>query len=128
MIGTLGDVVFEASTEKVLTFNGFQRTGDSRIEEHAVIGRKPVPEFVWPSLETVSLSIRLDAALGINPRDEIKKHRDARDAGAILQLTIGGDFLGDWVISKLAEEHRRIDNRGNVLVAEVSLSLLAVPS
>lgn len=126
MIGTLGDIVFETSAEKLLTFDGLMRTGEARLEEHAVIGRKPVIEYVGPALDKVSFNMRLDVMHGVNPRDEIKRLRDALGAGLVLPLTIGGEFYGDFSIASLNEDNRRIDNRGNVLVAEVSISLTEV--
>lgn len=126
MIGTLGGIIFETSMEKVLTFTGLTRTGEPRFEEHAVIGRKPVIEYLGPALDKATLAIRLDVGHGVNPKTEIKKLRDAMGTGEVLPLTIGGEFYGDWLISQLTEDNRTIDNRGNILVAEVSLSLVEV--
>lgn len=126
MLGTLGEIVFETSAEKLLTFRDLSRTGEARVEEHAVIGRKPVIEYIGPALDKVSLMVRLDVAHGVIPRDEIKRLRDSLNAGEVLPLTIGGEFFGDWIITQITEGNHRMDNRGNVLIAEVTISLTEV--
>lgn len=123
MIGTLGSAVFETSTDKVFTWNSFSRSGSARYEEHAVVGKKPVLELIGPGLESLSISMRFDVALGINPIVEINKLRESRDNGDILPMTIGGKYLGDWVIESLSEEWQRTDNKGNLLVASVQFNL-----
>lgn len=126
MIGSLGDVIFTSSTERVLTFRAFERAGGPRVEEHAVIGRKPVLEVVGPGLSSIGFSIRMDAFLGVDPSRELGKLREALEAGEALPLSIGGEYLGRWLITEASETHTRHDGKGGVLVAEVSLSLLEV--
>lgn len=126
MIGALGEIVFETSAEKLLTFRDLSRTGEARVEAHEVIGRKPVIEYIGPALDKVSLMVRLDVSHGIVPLDEIKRLRAMLNAGEILPLTIGGEFFGDWIITQISEGNHRVDNRGNVLIAEVTISLTEV--
>lgn len=126
MIGTLGNAVFQSSTQKVYTFTGLGRSGEARYEEHKVVGKKPVLELIGPGLESISFGMRFDVALGINPIVEINKLREARDAGAVLPMTIGGKFLGDWVIESFSDSWERVDNFGNVLVATVQINLKEV--
>lgn len=126
MIGTLGNAVFEASTDKVYTFNGLSRSGQARYEEHKVVGKKPVLELIGPGLEQISFSMRFDVRLGINPIAEIDKLREARDEGAVVSMTIGGKFLGDWIIEDVGDSWERTDNKGNVLVATVQITLKEV--
>ena len=123
MIGTLGDAVFQASTDKVYTFQGLGRSAPGRYQQHDVVGQKPVLEFIGPGLEQISFDMRFDVGLGINPIAEIDKLRAARDAATIMPLTIGGSFLGDWIIEDVKDSWDRVDNRGTLLVASVSVSL-----
>lgn len=126
MIGTLGDTVFTVSTDRVFTFRGLSRSGAPRIEEHAVIGRKPVLEFSGPGLEQVTFSIRLDAFLGVNPMEEIKQIRSARDLGKIQSLVIAGEYWGRWIIMSAEETHSRHDGSGRLIVADISITLKEV--
>lgn len=45
MIGTLGAIVFQASTEVVMTFKELSRSGQARIHKHMVISQKPRQAF-----------------------------------------------------------------------------------
>lgn len=123
MIGSFGRTAFVASSDQVRTFRDMQKTNQPRFAEHAVIGKKPVIEFVGPSLNEFTFNIRLDVALGINPRTEIDQLSDIRDAGQAQPLVIGGKFEGNYVIQSMAESRNYFDNRGNILVAVISLTL-----
>lgn len=126
MIGTLGEAVFEVSIDRVFTFRDFSRSGSPRLEEHAVIGRKPTLEYVAPGLNEISFSIRLDRFLGVDPEKELEKIREAMEQGQIIPLIIGGKYLGRWVITKADEKHSRHDGAGKIVVAEVSIALKEV--
>lgn len=126
MIGTLGRIVFQVSSGKVLTFRDFNRSGAARIEEHNVIGRKPTLEYVGPGLDQITFTVQLNRTLGINPKNELEAFKEARETGQILSLIIGGDYLGRWIIANTEELHRRHDGRGRILVAEISLTLREV--
>ncbi|MBE0470521.1 MAG: phage tail protein [Methyloprofundus sp.] len=123
MIGSLGTIAFSASSDKVNTFSGFSKTGEARYSEHALSGKKPLLEFIGPGLEKISFTMRLDVGLGVNPKTEIKKLIDLRDAGEASILCIGGEFIGMFVIKSLAENHKAIDNAGRLLLADINVSL-----
>lgn len=124
MIGTLGDIVFKVSSDQVLTFQNLARNSGGRYHKHQVVAQKAKLEFLGAELETIKLPVRLDVGLGINPLNEITRVKEYVNAGARLALIIGGKFLGDWVIETFDESWDKIDNRGNLLVANVNLNLL----
>lgn len=123
MIGTLGDIVFEASEDKILTFQELQRSNSARYHEHNVIGKKPVIEFLGPGLDQVTMPIRLDVAHGVYPNKIITALKDYKHRGDRLQLVIGGHLFGDFVVEQVSENRQRHDNKGNCLVATVNLTL-----
>lgn len=123
MIGTLGDVVFEVSSQKVLTFQSIQRNAKARYQRHNVISTKPVLEFVGDDLDEIPLSIRLDATKGINVLAEITRLRDHKTNGERLTLIIGGNVLGDFIIESVNDTWERII-KGEPLIARVNLSLI----
>ena len=88
MIGTLGDVVFETSSEKIRTFDNMKRDGSARWTAHEVMSNKPVLEFIGPDIEQISFSMRLDVALGINPTAELETLREVRDKGEAVKLIL----------------------------------------
>ena len=123
MIGTLGRAVFSASSFRLFTPSGMTRNGSPRIEEHQVIGKKAVLEFIAPGLDAFSFTIRLDVMHGVVPLEELEKLRDARDNGKILPFTMAGKYLGDWLITDMSESWKHVDGRGRILVAEAQVSL-----
>jgi hypothetical protein len=122
-LGALGDVVFEASAEKVRTWQDMKRSGEARWATHEVFAGKPVKEFIGPGLDTITLQVRLDARLGLVPLDEVKALRRLRDTGAVNQLTLGGELVGDYTVKSLSEDQRRFDPAGVLVTVVVDLTL-----
>ncbi len=90
---------------------------------HEVYGNKPLREFIGPGLDSISMTVRLDLAQGVVPRDELRQMRDQRDKGNVLQFTVGGELVGEYTIADLNEEWRRVDANGVLTVAVVTLKL-----
>lgn len=125
MIGLLGTVIFTVSTEKVLTFDDFKRDGSARWATHEVHGIKPVSEFIGPGLDQISLTIRLDASLGVSPKMQIDTLRDYRDTGQVIPLVIGDAPVGNgkYTVQSISEDWTRIDGRGFLVAAVLSIQL-----
>lgn len=123
MIGTLGDVVFQVSTDKVLTFQSLQRTGRARYQKHNVISTKPVLEFVGDDLDEIPLTITLNQNLGIKVVSEITRLRDYKSNGERLALIIGGRVFGYFVIEEVQDSWDRVSNLGECMLATVNLNL-----
>ncbi|KYD02630.1 hypothetical protein B4102_0224 [Heyndrickxia sporothermodurans] len=124
-IGSFGDIVFETSTKKKLTFNEFERSGSARWNDHEIIGQKPKSEFSGPGLDEINITILLRAELGINPKKQLDKMRSMKDKGTAKSFVLGGKAISSnyWVIQQLVESYKTVDNRGNILTSEVTLSL-----
>lgn len=123
MIGYFGNTVFETSSQRVFTFRGMSVSSQARYATHELIGKKPLLEFIGPGLKTVSLPIRLDLSLGVNPLEEINNLAAVRDAGEALPLVIGENYIGDFVLKSMSEDHRHLSNTGVLIVADITLSL-----
>ena len=123
MIGTLGNIAFEVSADKIRTFQQLQRNGSVRYQKHDVISTKPTLEFVGADLDEIPLTVRLDVTKGVKPLQEITAMRDSMNNGNRLTLVIGGNVFGDFVIEKITDTWERVDNRGRLLIATVNLSL-----
>lgn len=128
-IGSLGDVVFEASSEKVKTLRDMQRQGSARFATHEIIGKKPLREFLGPGLEKITFQMQFSAGLGVDPASEMKALRELRDKGEALEFVLGGSTVGSelWTIEDLSEDWSRIDGRGKVIFANVSITLQEYP-
>ena len=125
MIGAFGEVNFLVSNEKIRTFDDFVRTCAGRWAEHAVIGKKPLSQFVGPGLDTVSFTMRFSVFNGLNPRVEMDRLVTIERSGKPYTLTIGSKGLGTykWTISSLRENLINVDNQGNVLIADIEIEL-----
>lgn len=125
IIGSFGVIVFEVSTDKIQTYDEFQRTNSPRWQEHSIIGQKPILEFEGPGVDTISFNIVLRADLGVNPEEQLVKLRKFARWGQKALFIRGNQPISTnyWVIDSLIEKHRNIDKLGNVLTIEVELNL-----
>lgn len=128
MIGYLGSIVFTVSAENVKTFDSMQRSGSVRWSEHAIHGKKPVLEFVGPNADSLRFTMRLDVALGVNPIEEIKEMRQLMNDGEVLPLVLAEKYVSDFAIESIDDSWLHVDNRGNILVADISVSLKEYPN
>lgn len=128
-IGSFAGVTFEVSSNKILTFEQFARSGDARWSNHEINLKKPMPEFMGPNLETLSLSIRLNAHQGVNIESEIAKLRTFRDQGKVGTFVLGTKPITSnyWYIESLSESYRNIDGKGRIISAEVNLTIKEYP-
>lgn len=120
MIGSFGEVVFEVSADKVLTPTEISRTTASRWTNHEVLGKKPVSEFVGPGLDTVSLTLILNAYLGVNVKQTMDKLLDYCRTGEAHTLVIG-DVIGvdRWKITTVTQNWAHLDGAGHVISGSV---------
>ena len=125
MLGTLGNVEFTVSENMIRTFRDLTFTHSASYAEHKIIGRKTLLEFTGINASSCSMKIFLDAQLGVNPADELRKLYEAMNNHEALAFTLGGQVMGGglWVIDTLNESHSIIGAGGQLLRAEVNLSL-----
>ena len=77
-IGTLGDIVFKVSANKVRTFDDLKIDSKTNYAKHTRHLKKPLLEFQYNDADTASLTIYLSAFLGVNPKkmqNKIDKYR-----------------------------------------------------
>ena len=125
MIGSFGEVVFEVSAERIRTFRDFQIQHSAKYTEHAIHGRKGLLEFTGLSASSASLNIRLDAGLGINPKEELNTLHEILTKHEALPFILDGEPQGDglWVLESIGENYEIIDNHGTAIAVEVSIKL-----
>ena len=125
MIGSLGEVVFEVSSDLVRTFRDFQVQRSAKFSEHAIHGGKALLEFTGLAPASMSLSIRLDAGLGVNPKEELEALREILTNHEAVPFILDGEPQGDglWVLEGLDESYEVIDNQGTFIALDVSLKL-----
>lgn len=122
-IGSLGDIVFEASTDKVHSFNSLTKTSKSKYAEHEIIGDKPKLAYIGEELDEYSMEIALKKSLGVDPDSAVSALEQYRADGEVVVLMLGKSVKGQVVITGLKTEYRHVDNNGTVHTINASLSL-----
>ncbi len=124
-IGSFGDVIFEVSTDKILTFNDLEKKSSAKWNEHSIAGNKAKLEFDGPGLTDLSYNILLRAEFGINPMKEMAKLNKMNDRGEAHHFVLGQKpiMTNKFVIADITEKLRNIDQNGNVFTIEVTVSL-----
>lgn len=126
-IGTLGDIVFSVSKSQVSTFDGMKWDSSAQYATHNRHLQDVLLEFTGTDADKISFSMYFSVFLGINPMTEITKLLNAERSGKVMRLVIGSKAYGKgkWVITGTGKNLERFDNKGNLLVAKVDVSLLA---
>lgn len=122
-LGSLGELPFTCSYDKVRTFSDLTRELSARWTEHEVIGQKPLLEYIGPGLMTASLKMRFDVSLGIAPEEGLDRLKRMMENKQYKTLIIGGETLGRFVIESISEERKFHAGDGLCLVAEATVSM-----
>ena len=124
-IGSLGDVVFEVSSDKVRTFNDLQVQLKANYMEHAIHGKKGLLEFTGFAASTMTITIDLLASLGVVPKDELTGLEEILTNHEAVPFILNGEPQGDnlWVLESLSESYPVINNKGELISVRVTLNL-----
>jgi phage protein U len=123
-VGYFGDVIFSTSDKRILSFRDFKMDASSNWGEHKRNGLKSQWEFLGPGAGKVSFAIELDAAYGVNPRDELNKLIEYAEKGYVTTLMIGGRNVGSkWRLTNVSSVWDNIMNEGELVKASVTLTL-----
>lgn len=124
-IGAFGDLVFEVSIEKVLTYDDYKRESKSRYAKHDLINQTSVLEWLGTELEEISFKMTFTVSLNVNPAEETEKVRQMCLDGVADYLVLGNTIIGDnlWIIESVSEAAVAWDNSGNILVSTVDVKM-----
>lgn len=127
--GTMGDVLFMASSLYTHTFSDFSRDTSGRWAEHEIIGSKPVSEYLGPNTDKVRFKIHLSADLGISPDMAAKKLRRMCERGQVFAVVIGGRPLSNelWSLETVGESKEYYDGWGQTVAATMDVTLREYP-
>lgn len=125
VIGTWGDITFAVSRNQIKTFDGLKWDSGAKYSTHDRHLKEPLLEFMGTDVESMTFTMFFSAFLGVNPIAEVSKMLKAMRRGEVHRLVIGPKAYGTnkWVITKLSNSLNRYDNRGNLLVAKVSVTM-----
>lgn len=123
-VGYFGDIIFQTSDKKILSFRDLKLNASSSWGEHKRNGRKSEWEFLGPNAEKISLVIVLDANFGVDPRTLIEKLTEYVESGKINILVIGGRRVGTkWRATGLSSAWGHLMSDGKLVKASVTLTI-----
>lgn len=124
-VGTLGQIVFEVSDKKILTFNGMTREVSGRWAEHEVMGVKPKPEFLGAGNQKIVLPITLSAGLGVRPRKMLELVESMVESGNAEYLIINCRPVGrnPFRLTGSSEEWGHMYRHGELAKASLTITL-----
>lgn len=123
MIGIFAGISFTVSEGQVQTFQNMSRDTSARWTSHEVIGEKPKQEFLGPDLDGGSFTLHLTAWRGVNPLQLAEQLQKFCLNGEYANLIIGGRNMGKYLIESIGETYEIITNRGEIISANVDVSL-----
>lgn len=117
IIGAFGEIVFEVSALKVLTFDNYKRKTSAKYASHEIIGRPAVLEFTGRELEEVTLTIKALSSLGVTSEEVALSFREICQRGEPNYLIIGNTVYtgNELVITDVSETVNHWTGGGNVI-------------
>ena len=121
--GAWGDLVFEVSSFRILTFDNYKRKTSHRYVKHDIFNYKPKLESVGNDLEEVELKIKFMTSLGVNPAVEIEKLRAMCRNAETNYLIIGTEVIGGclFVVDEISEEVESWSGTGEIISSTVNV-------
>jgi len=131
MLGAIGSkdiddvILFEVSSEVLLTIDNFVRRNRVRFAKHDVLLRKPVSQYIGPELDDITFQIVLKAQFGVNPQEEFNKLIHLQRRGATLSMLLGKTAFGTfrWRIVNLTNPWEIINDKGQCMSSTIDISL-----
>lgn len=122
-IGSLGDVVFECSSERVKTFDQVSKKTTAVFARHEVIGKKPLLEHTGFGLASFDFVIKFNISLGMDPAASMDELGALLGNAEPLGFITGGKYHGDYVLESVDEKWLFMDGNGRLLVAEAKIKI-----
>lgn len=124
LIGYWGGFIFEVSSSRVYTFDGFGRKSSILVDEQELDGKKPSTYIKGEALEEISITVKLKSDLGIDVKSEIDKFKTALYNKNPQTFIIGNQPLSQnkWLLLSVNESETILDNGGNYISAILALS------
>mgnify|MGYP002626203178 CR=1 FL=1 len=119
-----GGIAFSVNSNKALTFSNMKRSYSARWESHDIIGKRPKMEFKGADMDEITITVILDARLGIKPRATMKKFREAAKKGKVSHFYVGGRKVAKYkfYIASGEENWKEIWNKGELISATADIT------
>lgn len=125
-LGGFADLVFEASSKKVVTYDDYKRESKVRYAKHELVNQTTVLEYLGCEPEEISFTMTFSTALGVDPMIEVEKARQLCMDGVADYLILGNMVIGNnlWVIESVSEKAIAWDNCGNIIVGSIDVKMI----
>ena len=124
MIGALGNIPFETSSDKTLLLSGLKWDSGMRYAEHMRHNETGMLEYVGKNPDEISFSIKLSAFLGINPTTMMDRLKSLQSTRKAVKFTLGTMLIpGKWVLTDMKCEMEHFHKDGTLLSVDVSITL-----
>lgn len=122
-IATFAHKGFTVSSEKMVTFDEMQLGSSLDTEKQDNQGKKPSTYIKGPGLNTFNIKVKLDAAFGVKPLEQINDWIGLKDKQTPYPFLLKGVPLLNtkWLLVDVQVSDTTIDNKGNMLIATVTL-------
>jgi hypothetical protein len=117
-VGNFGKkIIFTVTDSKILTFSDLQENISARWSERNIQKKKPRSEFLGANLRTVTLTIVLDASLGVKPMAMRNKLIKICEKGQVEYLVVGSKRLSShkFKIESISNAWDYIIKKGKVV-------------
>ena len=123
VIGYFGEIIFEASSNRICTFHDMSRSISARYSDHKRYRKKAQREFEGPENQSVSFKMKFVAGHGVRPWKMVRKAIQCCEQGKVCQFVIGGHKVGGgrWTIDSIDEDYREVWNRGELVSVEITV-------
>ena len=124
-VGTLGNLLFQTSSNLVHTIGSLQESGSARYATHQRHLARGLVEFTGSDPNEIGITITLSRGLGVEPEESLALIRQYEREGTALPFVLGGRAVGDyrWVITGHKMTVTQFDGRGGTASADVTVSL-----
>ena len=124
-LGQIGDIPFEVSSKKVMSFNSFTRTDSPRVSEINYINKRPGTQYNGTARSTGSFTLPLFSSLGVDIEDACLTLRGYAKQGKALKFILGGKsvFFKDVRITSLETSFSDFDGKGKPIAATANVSV-----
>ena len=125
-IGAFNELVFEVSTERVITYDDYKRDTKARYARHEMINQTSVLEYLGRDLEEISFTMMFTVSLGVDPAEETSKLRRMCLDGVADYLILGNTVVGEnlWTIESVGEAKKAVDHFGKTIVSSVNVKMV----
>lgn len=125
-IGAFNELVFEVSTERVITYDDYKRETKARYARHELINQTSVLEYLGRDLEEITFTMMFTISLGVDPAEETSKLRRMCLDGVADYLILGNTVVGEnlWTIESVGEAKKAVDHFGKTIVSSVNVKMV----